>query len=165
MNIILTGNQRVGKTTALEKILSELKCSRFGFLTRFDASKSDPGRELYMYSLDKLRKETVISWENNLPVVDLDAFDRFGSLLLGEEGRIAVMDELGKFEAGAQEFRHAVEHTFDSDTPVIAVIRINAEGWMQALKLRDDVKVITVTEQNRDEVPGLVLRLLLEAGV
>lgn len=165
MNIILTGERQIGKSTAMEKVLRELRCSRFGFLTRFDGPRADADRGLYMYSLDRSRGEKVIEWKNDRPEVYAGVFDRFGSQLLSEGGELAVMDELGKFETGALDFKRAVEAVFDSDTPVLAVVRINAEGWMQALKSRPDAAVITVTAQNRDAVPETVLRMLHEAGL
>jgi nucleoside-triphosphatase len=165
MNIILTGKRQIGKSTAAENVLRELSCSRFGFLTRFDGSRESADRGLYMYSLDRSRSEKVIEWKNDSPEVYSGVFDRFGAQLLSEGGQLAVMDELGKFETAALRFKSAVEAVFDSETPVLAVVRINAEGWMQALKSRPDVSVITVTEQNRDDVPGQVLRMLREAGL
>ena len=165
MNIILTGERQIGKSTAMEKVLREFQCSRFGFLTRFAVPRAGADRSLYMYSLDRLHGEKVIEWKHDRPEVYTGVFDSFGSQLLSEGGQLAVMDELGKFETAALDFKRAVETVFNSETPVLAVVRINAEGWMQALKSRPDAAVITVTAQNRDAVPKTVLRMLHKAGL
>ena len=158
MNVILTGEKQIGKSTALFRALPRLTQSRFGFLTRFE--ERGDGRELVMSSLDGAEKAAVVRWIDGRAVVDNDAFNAFGASLLREDGGLAVMDEIGKFELSALRFRDAVLRTFDSECDVLAVVRLETSGWMQELKSRPDTAVITVTRENRSGVPDMIVRLL-----
>lgn len=160
MNIILTGEKQIGKSTALAKVLAALGREPLGFLTRF--ALSDGQRRLLLLSADGTQSRSAVCWQNGRPHVDLRAFDDFGAALLRADGTLAVMDEIGKFELHADRFREAVERSFDSGTDVLAVVRLETCGWMQALKARTDTVTLMVTEENRSEIPHIVCNLLRE---
>ena len=158
MNVILTGEKQIGKSTALFRALPRLTASRFGFLTRFE--ERPDGRELVISSLDGARRVSAVRWADGHAVVDNDAFDIFGASLLRGGGELAVMDEIGKFELSALRFRDAVLRAFDSERDALAVVRLETSGWMQELKSRPDTAVITVTHENRGGVPDMIVQLL-----
>ena len=91
-----------------------------------------------------------------------NAFDRLGEFLLrslpGKD--LILMDELGPNEAKAYGFQRAVEQALDSGIPVYGILQMADSEFLDRIAARDDVCVITVTEENRDSLP----RQLLEQG-
>ena len=75
------------------------------------------------------------------------------------------MDELGFLERGALAFQCAVLDALDEDTPVLGVVRQGASGWLDALRRHERVEEITVTEENRDTLPGEIRKRLAAMGV
>ena len=158
-NIIITGERHVGKSTAAGKALAALGRPFHGFQTRFDGAP-DQQRALILSPYGGGRGEIAAKWQDGQRQVFLSVFDTLGVKLLSGNGGVTVMDELGRFEADANDFRRAVTAVFDSDADVLAVIRLDAAAWMQELKYRSDVTVITVTPENRDGIPAKILELI-----
>ena len=78
------------------------------------------------------------------------AFDEFAPKLLDMNSRLILIDELGKFEASCKKLQDAVEEAFSSSANVIAVLRLDAPGWINELKLREDMLVFNVNTDNRN---------------
>lgn len=93
------------------------------------------------------------------PLVKLDVFNREGVRLLKEsEGcSLILMDEIGFAESNAGEFRQAVLDVLDGGCPVLGVLRKDETPFLRQLRERPDVLELTVTEENRDLIPELLL--------
>ena len=159
MNIILTGARQVGKSTALSRFLAQYRGSIAGFRTVFD-SRDIRDRRLLLCPLPDGAAETAVTWTEGVPQADSAVFDRCVPPLLARDADLLVLDELGRFEGAAAAMRAAVETAFASPRSVLAVVRQDAPDWMGALKARSDVTVLTVTEENRNEIPRQLLSLL-----
>ena len=160
MNVILTGQRQIGKSTALSRFLADYSGTVAGFRTVFDTRSDPKNRRLLLCPLPDGESETAVTWTEGVPQVELSVFDRCVPPLLAQKAGLFVLDELGKFETGAAEMRRAVENLFNSPADVLAVVRFDAPGWMGALKQRQDVTVLTVTEENRDGIPAQLRELL-----
>jgi nucleoside-triphosphatase len=68
-----------------------------------------------------------------------------------------VIDEIGKMECFSMKFREALTAVLDSPNWVIGSIAEKGGAFIQGIKRRDDVVVITVTPQNR----GILVNELL----
>lgn len=157
MNIIITGPKRCGKSTALQKLIPHLSGKVSGFITSFpDRSAED--KSLIISSLDGSLSRCAVVWKEGIPSVDRAAFDSFAPSLIDLSSNFVVIDELGKFEKSSENLKHAVEAAFDAPCHVIVSIRLDADGWMQALKSREDVVLLTLNGLNRDAIPDAVLR-------
>ena len=163
MKVILTGARQVGKSTALRRFLSAYPGSVAGFRTEFSTREDPNDRQLLICPIPSGAAEVAVRWVAGKPEADLSAFDRCIPPLLRQKAELFVLDELGKFEGGAAEMRRAVEKLFDSAADVLAVVRLDAPGWMGALKERGGVTVLTVTEENRDGIPAALAKLLEKA--
>lgn len=161
MNVIVTGEIQKGKSTAVRRALERLKRPDCGFLTRFDRDRRELDRRLLLLTPQGGELGTLVSFEGGRPRVHLETFETLGVDCLSG-GAFAVMDELGKFERDTVLFRQAVEDVFSSHCDVLAVVRYRAEGWVERLKSRPDVTLITLTEENRDSVPEEIVRLFTE---
>ena len=63
-----------------------------------------------------------------------------------------VLDEIGKMECFSKLFEDAVRQILDGDIAVLATIALKGNGFIEQVKQRDDVELITVTPNNRDEL-------------
>lgn len=78
----------------------------------------------------------------------VDALDQ----CLKQKPDLIVMDELGFFERDAFKFHRKVFEVLDSTIPVLGVIKQADIAFLNTIRERRDVEVITVTEENRDDL-------------
>ena len=50
------------------------------------------------------------------------------------------------------QFQAVVEKALDADNPVLGTVTLARHPFAQKIKARDDVEIIEVTKENRDEV-------------
>lgn len=159
MNIIITGPKRCGKSTVIQKLLPRLCGSISGFISFFpDRAAED--KELFIRSISNTSQFRAVTWKKGVPAADPKAFNTYAPSLINTDSKYVIIDELGKFEKSSEVLREAVEAAFDAPCHVIASIRLDADGWMQALKGRDDVVMLTINGLNRDSMPDKILSLL-----
>jgi nucleoside-triphosphatase len=65
---------------------------------------------------------------------------------------LIVIDEIGRMECTSGRFRRAVEDALDAPVNVLATLGIGHLPFFQAVRERPDVKLITLTERNRDRM-------------
>lgn len=165
-NIFLTGERGVGKSGIVKNLLSLLEVSPSGYCTEF-WNRSAENRRLCIYPAWEapcFDDEHTAAFFGGAPQVT-DKFDSLGSEYLAADGELVIMDEIGKLEENSLKFSLAVKKVLDSSTPVLAVIRSGFPGWSAELAMRDDVKIITVTEENRNELPEQIARMFSFFGL
>ena len=170
-HLFLTGDIQVGKSTLLQKWLSEIDCSTGGFYTR----KVPEGEHIYVRIFPALRSDSPngisdtsgFTEDNALfdctgrDVLDYtERFDRLGSALLRDtaDKDLIIMDEIGLRENQADLFCSTVLDTLNGTVPVIGVLRKlmpgehneQDPGLIDTILARSDVSVIEVTKDNRD---------------
>jgi len=170
MNFLLTGELHSGKSTVIKKTLCELNMRVGGFCTPFGSNRESPDRLLCMHRAD-LPPE--IDMDHAIAVFSAgdrqslpERFDELGCrFLLEAEGlaEIIIMDELGALEKDAEKFQKAVLKTLDMPGPVLGVLRKGFSDWTKNIAEREDVCVITVTADNRDELPMILSDLILKS--
>lgn len=159
MNIIITGMKGSGKSTLASKVLEEYSGSVSGFRTVFE-NRCEEGQALYVESLDGSLRFKAAQWDTDGRRLIPLAFDGFAPSLIGQDTQLVFIDELGFLEKDSEPLKNAVTAAFDGPQDVLAVIRIDAAGWMQELKARRDVSVMAITKDNRDSLPCHILSLL-----
>lgn len=160
-HLFLTGPKQIGKSTVLRALLEGRELALGGFLT---VRIFIPGGA----SIHMIRPgEHDFTLENRVfcrlkGVLHLDSrdFDRIGCALLADRNRydLLLMDELGPTEAQADAFRQAVLDTLDGNVPVYGILQEAESAFLSEIAAREDVTVVTVTEENRDSLPD-TLRL------
>ena len=92
-----------------------------------------------------------------------EVFDRAGTEVLtdAENCDLILMDEIGKLESESPAFLGHIEALLDGDVPILGVLRKEGETPQQKL-VRDhpQVRLIEVTEQNRDALASEIVALL-----
>lgn len=164
MNLLLTGAPRIGKTTALEGTLDRLRDRglRVGGITApeirsqgtrvgFRIEDVMTGESAVMAHVDFEDGPSVGKYTVDVATVDefsRRSFDR----VLGTVDVIAI-DEIAPMEVQSRGFIEGVSSALDSDTPVLGVVHGSSDGFFGRVKDRPDVEVITVTTDNRDDLP------------
>lgn len=167
MHVFLTGELQCGKSTAITRVLSRITRPVFGFKTLF-TDRSNDNKALYMLpafsSLAPSPEQAVAQFYDGKPVPLTERFDMIGSALLQEAQRhpegIILMDECSRFERDALLFQQEIFRCLDGDIPVLGVVRHNAAGWADQIRNHPNVKLLTVTKENRDSIPDEIIQYL-----
>lgn len=157
-HILIHGARRAGKSTLIARLLTEISCPVYGYVTkRLDAD--DKGMHpIYIHEAgDYFRKVNAAGYEltslrgRRIPGLDyeasnlaalcdsvshkvyLQAFDKIGTDYIRNGLKsgtpgIIVMDELGFLEAEALKFRNEVFTALDGSIPVIAAVKAFPEA-------------------------------------
>ena len=162
-HLFLTGRKQVGKSTVLRKLLENRQETPAGFRTL--RIPNEEGCSVHMFApgeTECTEGNRVFYKRKGVLYLDIADFDRIGcDLLEKSKGReLILMDELGPNEADAWGFQQAVEQALDGDAPVYGILQMADSAFLSRIAGREDVCVITVTEENRNDLP----RQLLEQG-
>jgi len=127
----------------------------------FKTVKTDsvyPGR----FSVHLLRPEADAPAEENflffcMEPIDSAVLARFNALGCralqnAENYDLILMDELGPAETQATPFKKAVISVLRGNTPVLGVIQKSPSDFLEQIASFDNVRVIEVTEENRDSL-------------
>jgi len=153
MNILLTGNPRVGKTTIIKKVVENLKDVggfyteeiRDGYRKGFRIITLD-GKEGILAHVDIKRRYRVGKYGVNIEDLENIAVK---SVEKGLDRDIIVIDEIGKMELFSEKFRNTLEKALDTGK-VLGTIMKKSNYFADKVKNRKDVKVLLVEESNRD---------------
>ena len=162
-NLLLTGPPCCGKTTVVLRLVERLPELRLaGFYTReireqghrvgFEAVGISTGTHALLahvrsksrhrvgrYGVEAAAFAPLVEAELDRPVGEVDPF---------------VVDEIGKMELHCNEFVDAVRRLLDGPVPVLATVAMKGGGLIAEVKGRQDVRLVEVTEKNRDGLPA-----------
>ncbi|MFW6158275.1 MAG: NTPase [Planctomycetota bacterium] len=170
--MFLTGRPGCGKTTVIQKTLDRLTDFAGGFSTReirsgsgrlgFRVTDLRSGEEGVLAHVDRKGGPRVSKYG-----VDLAEFERIGVGALRdalERDGVIVIDEVGKMELFSDAFRATVTDALESDQPVVGTITRSQHEFVERIKARADVEVVSVTKSNRDGLPERLARDLGGGG-
>jgi len=162
-NLMLTGPPRCGKSTVIEKLIKQIQKPIIGFFTREIKEK---GRRVGFSIITLDGKEGVLAHEESKSKmrvgkygVNIDELDRIGvpSMIASAADQIVIIDEIGKMECFSPLFRGTLIKTLDAANPVIASIAQKGNPFIETIKERKGVLLVTVSEKNRDSLPAFLL--------
>ncbi len=166
MHVFLTGDRQIGKSRAVRAASEALGRPLAGFWTRF-LTRERGSSSLYMVPADR---EELLDEEHMVAVLEdgrmralTERFDTLGVQLLREAraclGRLILMDECGHLERNALLFQREIRLCLDGENPVLGVLRKD-QSWHDFIKNHPRVRVLTVTEENREGLAERVAALL-----
>ncbi len=173
VNILLTGRPGVGKTTLVLKLatemISQLHLRPGGFYTH-ETKEGFFRSGFKIFSFDG--KEGVLA-DTKLDSphkvgkygVDVKALEEIGvssieSAIADKEKDVIVIDEIGKMETLSERFKEAVLNALASPKIVVATIQHEGNGYIFQIKNREDVKLMDVTEANRDKLVEKIIPMM-----
>ena len=173
-HLFLTGERQVGKSTLLRRVMQAHGWRFSGFETRpLIIEGQRRGFTLHGYvPLEPIQNDCVVcvrmAEKKSVPV--LPVFEENGVAILraslAAPEPIILMDELGRLEREAQAFCEQALACLDSDKHVIGVLQQCDAPLISAIRARSDVRVLTVTKENRDALTAqLCERLPWEDGI
>jgi nucleoside-triphosphatase THEP1 len=155
-NILITGPPRCGKSTLIEKVVEKINLPATGFFTR-EIREKGIRVGFSITTLD--RREGILAHEDikgrwrvgkyGVNLQDIDAIV-VPAMLPTRKEEIVVIDEIGKMECFSSVFRETLIKALDSPNRVIGSIAQKGDAFIQSIKRRGDLLVITVTPQNRE---------------
>ncbi len=172
-NILLTGRPRIGKTTIIQKFIQRCPVAVGGFLTgeirehgvrvgfTIESIRSwdqDNDRGIYHAIMAHVNSQS--PFRVGKYGVDILALEEVGIISLREGMKIAkliIIDEIGRMEMYSELFQKEVIDVLDNPLPVLGVIQMKWNPFLDSIRNRDDVTVIHVTLDNRDALPERLL--------
>ena len=170
VHLFLTGEIQVGKSTIIRKFMKTIMIppeQTGGFITK-GWYYPDTSSSVHLLSVTEkegfCRENCIMMREpksNRLrtkPVLYPEVFETLGLELLNniEGKKLLLMDELGFVERGAPLFRERVLNLLDGDVPILGVLKKWPDEFLRQVEEHPKVEVIHVTEENRDEIAGIM---------
>lgn len=170
--LLIAGRPGVGKTTLLKRLAALLGEQAGGFYTE----EIREGRRRVGFRLVTLEGQSAVlahvDWPGPPRVgrygVDLRALEEVGVPALQRAlaaRRLVIVDEIGKMELLSPAFRAALEAIIGAGRPLLATVMLAPDPWVEALKRRPEVRVILLTEANREAVLQEVIAWLKQWGI
>jgi nucleoside-triphosphatase THEP1 len=163
-NILLTGPPRSGKSTLIEKVIKKIKRPATGFLTR---ELREKGKRVG-FLIETVDGKTGLLAHQNIKSnhrvgkyrVNLENLDQIAvpSMLPSSADQLVVVDEIGKMECFSRLFRETLLRVLSAENQVIGSIALKGDRFIQSIKNRDDVTLVSITENTRDSAFDLFLK-------
>lgn len=166
-NIVITGMPGSGKTTLLKKIIQKID-KKVGFVTneiRKDGERvgfeleTHRGEKSILASVDLKTEFKVSKYFVDIKNLDkiIPSVERFN------ERDFLFLDEIGQMELFSEKFKALVKKYLDSSNICVATLsKVYNDEFTEAIKKRDDVFLIEITEENRGSKEKYLEILLAE---
>ena len=171
MHIFLTGDVQVGKSTIIKKTLAALKLRDIGGF-RSVSVPDLPDGAMSVYLIPARDEHPMMGDWNRVGIRKgcgrgiekiPEAFERAGvqALVDAENMPLILMDEVGRMESAAARFSARILELLNGDTPILGVVQKIADTKLtNAIRQHPNVRVLTVTKENREKLAEEVLRLV-----
>ncbi len=169
LNLLVTARPGAGKTTLVMNVVEQLRGSvrLAGFTTVEVRDPSGQRTGFQILTLEGKQAELArVGFRSSVHVgrygVNLEAFERLAlPELERRDADLIVIDEIGKMECASHRFCRAMENALDAPVSVLATLGIARHPFLQAVRKRPDVELLTLTELDRSTLaPELCSRLL-----
>jgi len=172
LKIGITGLPGAGKTYALLKVIQMLEGDNLKVGGMITEPIIHGNRREGFYVVDWATKERRVfaskDIESKIMVgrygVDITALEEVGVQALrraAAESQVIVVDEVGKMEVESDSFISAVKDALDADKPLILTLHKKSRNpLLQDIRRRDDVRILEVTQVNRNLLPYKIVKLL-----
>lgn len=168
-NIFITGEKGIGKSSLLEKIIKNIDCSIGGFIqekvfteerTSFNVISLYDSKNSYTIGFYDRKKSVLNS--------DISIFNDISQDVLLKslcDRDLIILDELGFIEENAELFKDTIFKILNSDKPVLGVLKECNGNFIRKIKMREDLQVIRINENNRNSMEAEILQILQDDDV
>jgi len=169
-NIFLTGAPSSGKTTVIKKVIKKLRLPINGFYTE-EVKVGDRRVGFLIKSLDG--RQGYLAHQN---ISSSFIIRRYGvsieniesiavTSIKPQENAVVILDEIGKMECFSNVFIKATAEVLNAENIVLGTITLGGDDFIKGVKQRDDLELIEVTLDNRDELPDLIVEKIMALWV
>jgi len=156
---LLTGIPGTGKTSLIKQAVAEIGGKAGGFYTEEIRNRQTregfrlvtlDGQDAVLAHVDIHSRYRVSKYG-----VDIDSLEQVGVSALhraAQQCDLVVIDEIGKMELFSADFREAVRQIIDGGKRVLGTIMLSPNPWADAIKLKPQVNLVTVTKANYRQV-------------
>jgi len=162
---LITGSLGIGKTTVMAKIAQRLAHRAIaGFLTEEIREEGKRvgflARTLAGTTCALARVGEATAHRVGRYGVNVDAFERLILPELARKADLILIDEIGKMECFSNRFVEAMRRLLQESVPVVATVALRGSGFIAEVKRHPGAWVLTITRENRDELPVTIIRSL-----
>ena len=166
MNVFLTGQIQIGKSTAIGRYLATKPRLRLGGFVTVSRPLEEGTLGVYIqppvFEERQCTPERLVGLRGGRRGGIPETFENAGLALLNAPGPydLLLMDELGRMELRSPNFCRRILELLDGDTPVLGVVKPESNPLLDAVRAHPRTLVLEVTEENRNEIPALIARHL-----
>ncbi len=172
LKIGITGLPGAGKTYALLKVIEMLEADGLsvGGMVTEPILKRNRREGFYVMDWATREKRVFASRDITSKItvgrygVDISALEEVGVNALRratENADVIVIDEVGKMEVESPNFVQAVKDALEADKPLILTLHKKSRNpLLQDIRRRDDVRILEVTQVNRNLLPYKIIKLM-----
>lgn len=165
-NILITGKPKSGKSTLLQKIISTIP-NKVGFVT----PEIRENGERVGFAVETSNGDRVVLAHVNSETehkvsryfVDIPSFNRgLESISDFNDTNFLYIDEIGQMELFSDDFKNLVLKYFNSPNKCLATLTcVYEDDFISEIKKRNDVVVIEITPENREEQEKNIRELIV----
>lgn len=171
-NYLITGPPRSGKTTVIQQVTDRLEATGYRAGGVYCPEIREAGDRVGFEIVDVMTGEARILahvrydegpavGKYRVNVAGVDAICAAAFPRAFDDADFLVVDEIAPMEVHSDEFTRQVRRAFDADLPLVAAVHYHStDGFIGALKDRDDGERFEVTEDTRDDLPGILTERL-----
>ena len=166
---MITGRPGVGKTTLIQRILEQFPSLEIGGFYTTEICNHGSRQGFSIHDLEG-KKGLLAHVRQTSPHrvgpygVNVEDIDKVAvAALKAGIGKtdLMVIDEIGSMELCSNAFRKVVLKALDSNTPVLGTLQQSSNPFLERIRARPDLRILSLTERNRER---LRRELLEEVG-
>lgn len=167
-NFFLTGAPSVGKTTVIKKVIELLPMPLKGFYTEEERIENKrvgflmhtlDGKKGYLAHQDIPSEHHIRRYGVSLANIESIAIPA----ITPAAGHVIILDEIGKMECFSTKFMESAKQALDSSCIVVGTITLGGTDFILSVKQRSDIEIIEVTPENRDHLPEVLSKKVLNS--
>ena len=157
MKILLCGDINSGKSTLIQKLVSDIGKAPRGYITVRMPEDETGISHVYLYDISSPPERI----EDTIVIMEIrgDKFDRrpeymssiAAPILEGiPEGSLVVLDELGTLEEHEERFKNAVMRILSGPYDVLASVKAQNTDFLRDIRRHPDCELYIITPENRN---------------